>query len=217
MPTQTKITRYYKKSTNNQRRKKFYRRSLQKRSYANLKRDVHYFKRSFLQTTILGNAAYTPYLAGVNWTFNALPNYTEFANMFDRYKVTYVKLYFHLKIDPSAQAAASATFPKLYYVTDFDDSTNPTSINQLREHSNLKIKVLNPNKPVVVRVKPAVLQEVYRGLASTTYSPKWNQWIDMANVDVPLYGLKIAIDNLTNTNYAVDIDAKMWFQCKDVR
>lgn len=126
-------------------------------------------------------------------------------------------MYVHLKVDPSAQVAANATMPKLYWIKDFDDGGTPASINELREHSKCQYRVLNPNKPIVIGLKPSTLSLGYRSALTNTFTPRWRQWIDMATIDVPHYGFKIAIDDLTNTNYKVDFEYKMWFKCKDTR
>lgn len=131
--------------------------------------------------------------------------------------ITYVKVYYHLKVDPSAQSGAIATWPKLYYVRDYDDSAPPASIDELRQHAKCTYRVMNPNKPVVFGFKPSVTNQVYRTAVTTGYSPQWRQWIDFAQVDVPHYGYKMAIDDLTNTNYKVDVEMVVWFKCKDTR
>jgi len=186
-------------------------------TYSNIKKDLYAFKRRFFSGTISGNAAYNPYLQGLTVSLSNLPGFLEFANLFDRYMITYVKVYYHLKVDPSAQASAIATWPKLYYLRDYDDSAAPGTLDAMREHAKTTYRVMNPNKPVVFGFKPATLSETYRSPISTTYSPKWNQWIDMATTDVPHYGWKIGIDDLTNTNYKVDVEVVLWFKCKDTR
>jgi len=183
----------------------------------NIKKDLYAFKRRYLDGTITGSAAFLPYLDGKVTSLSRLPGFLDFANLFDRYMITYVKVYYHLKIDPSAQASAIATWPKLYYLRDYDDSNSPTSLNDMREHAKTTYRVMNPNRPVVFGFKPSTLTEKFRSGISTTYSPQWNQWIDMATTDVPHYGWKVGIDDLTNTNYKVDVEVVLWFKCKDTR
>lgn len=201
------------------RKKKVFRKPTRKpvTTSSNIKKDVYAFKRRYHDGTIPGNAVYAPYLQGLSTSLNRLPGISDFSNLFDRYMITYIKVYYHLKIDPSAQSGSVATFPKLYYVRDYDDGSAPLSLNEMREHSKCTYRVLNPNKPVVFGFRPSTLTEKYRSPISTTYSPQWNQWIDMAAPDVPHYGWKIGIDDLTNTNYKVDVEVVMWFKCKDTR
>lgn len=176
------------------------------------------FTRYYDSGVIPGNATTgAPVLRGASFALSSLPGVSDFTNLFDMYKITHVQLRFHLQVDPGAQASASAIYPKLWYATDYDDDNAPASLNALREHARCKVRVLNPNRPVVVNIKPAVASLVYRGATTSSYSPKWRQWVDMAQTDVPHYGLKWAVDNLTNTNYTLQIEGKMWFACKDVR
>lgn len=183
----------------------------------NVRKDVHYFTRSFAQSVISGNVVNAPWVGAYSFSLSQLPGLTDFTTLFDRYKITHVQLKFYLKQDPSAQAAASAIYPKLYSVKDYDDATSPANVDELRQHSKCRIAVLHPNRPVTLNVKPAVLAQAYRGVSTVTYSPQWKTWIDMAQTDVPHYGLKLAIDDLTVTTYQVLVEGKMWFQCKDVR
>jgi len=183
----------------------------------NIRKDIYAFKRRFFDGTIPGGPTALPYLQAKTVTFQSLPNFADFSSLFDRYMISYLKVYYHLKTDPSAQSSVTATFPKLYWIRDYDDGLAPASLNELREHAKCQYRVMNPNKPVVFGLRPATLTEKYRSPISTTYSPQWNDWIDMATTDVPHYGWKIGIDDLTNTNYRVDVEVVMWFKCKDTR
>lgn len=183
----------------------------------NLKTDTYAFTRRMFLGTIVGNAAYNPYLQCTTIQLGQLPGVTDFTNLFDRYMITYVKVRYHLKIDPSAQVASAASFPKLYYLRDYDDSNAPASLDEMRQHSKVTYRVMNPNKPITFGFRPATLAEVYRSPLTTSYSPKWNQWIDMADTTVPHFGWKIGVDDFTNTNYRCEVEAQIWFKCKDIR
>lgn len=207
------------RSTAGQGRKKYQRtsRALTMARRVNLKKDTHFFTRQFAGDEIVGNPLYAPGMFASTATLGAMPNVSEFTTLFDRYKITHWQLRFYLKIDPSAQAAATASYPRMFWIKDYDDATPPASLNVLREHANCQTRVLTPYKPIVINVKPAVLAEVYRSAVATTYSPKWNQWIDMVHTDIHHFGLKFGFDDLTNTNYKVTVEQKLWFQCKDTR
>lgn len=185
-------------------------------SRVNRQKDLHFFTRYSLATTVTGNAIFAPWSQGFTYALSQVPNVSEFANMFDRYKITYVKHYFTLMIDPSAQSASTASVPQIYYVRDYDDSTAITP-TQMREHGKMRRLALSVGKTVGIGIRPAVLNEIYRSAISTTYEPKWNVWIDMATTDVPYYGLKVNVEDLTNTNYVLKHEVKFWFACKDIR
>lgn len=179
---------------------------------------IHRFSRMYDSGTFVGNATTgAPLLKGASFNLNNIPNVGEFTALFDQYMITHVQLRFHLQVDPSAQASASAVYPKIYTATDFDDDGAPATLNAIREHARCKVRVLNPNRPVVVNIKPAINTLVYRGITTSSYSPQWRKWIDCAQTDVPHFGLKWAVDNFTNTNYTLQVEGKMWFACKDVR
>lgn len=178
---------------------------------------VHSFTRQTNVGTIAGNALYQPYLAATGFTLGSLPQVSDFGTLYDQYKVTHLQYRFHLRIDPGAQPAATAFYPRLFYCPDYDDTTAPASLDELRERGQVKQRVLLPNKDIIVNIKPAVLNLVYRTAIASSYSPKWKQWIDMNNTDVPHYGLKWAIDLFNNTDYRLDVEVKAWFQCKNTR
>lgn len=167
--------------------------------------------------SISGNAAYTPYVYGQTFSMDQLVNNSEFGNLFDNYKITHAQVKFYLEIDPSAQSAAAAYYPKLLYVIDHDDANAPASLNEMREHARCQVRVMTPQKPVVINIKPSALSEMYRSPITTSYVPKWHQWIDCAHLNVPHYGLKFAIDNFTNPVYTARQEVKLWFSCKDTR
>lgn len=177
---------------------------------------IHRFARNYQALAVAGNAAYAPYQQGFDTRLSYLPNATEFSNLYDQFMITYVVHRFFLEVDPSAQTASTAIAPKLFYVRD-QDSLGLLTLDELRERSNCKIKVLRTDRPIIIKYKPNLLQEVYRGAISTTYSPKWNTWIDMSNTDASHFGLIWAIDNFTNTNYKLSVQTKVYFACKNTR
>jgi len=184
----------------------------------NVKRDIYFFTRGMNNPgTYTGNVAYAPLLQASAFTFTSLVNASEFTALFDQYKITHVQVKFFLKIDPGAQSAAGASYPKLFTITDHDDESPPASLNVMREHPRCRIRVMNPNRPVTVNIKPAILGLAYKTAVASAYCPKWKQWIDCNDSMVPHYGLKWAIDDLTNTNYKVDTEVKMWFACRGAR
>lgn len=178
---------------------------------------VHHYKRMYDGGTIVGNALYNPYVNGFNYKFSNLPNYTEFTALYDQFRINYVVTKWYLKIDPSAQTAATASFPRMYYCVDADDDAPPTNINELRNHGRTRMVIMNPNRPVTIKFRPSVLIQAYEGATTTAYIPKWKQFVDCADFATPHYGLKVAIDDLTNTNYQVTVETILYFTMRDVR
>lgn len=162
---------------------------------------------------VSGNVAYTPYNNGFVCSLAQLTNASDFTNLFEQYQITDVQYDFYMEISPDAQGGSTSVWPKLYACTDWDDATPPT-LAELRERSATVVKVLDPAKPVSIKFKPTVLVTGYKTAVTSGYIPTRNVWIDTVDATVPHYGLKFAIDNLTNINYTVRVEAIVWLKCK---
>lgn len=190
-------------------------------------RNRHSFRRWCAAENIdLTGQAYT---AGMEFKMSDLPGNLEFGDLYDRYKITTVVLRFRIVNNPDAIRTtmsntdwnSSNVFPRLFYCKDYDDSS-AESLGALRERSKTKMVVLKPNKYHKIVIKPAVTIQTYRTPTTTGYSPSWNQWIDMAQNNVPYYGLKYVVDMSTldpadTQPYKLEIEKQYFFTCKDVR
>lgn len=184
-----------------------------------MSRNVHRFCRGSSATPdVQGNAVFVSggLKRGFSFQLTDVQNAAEFGALYDRYMITHVQMKFYLRVDPSAQGAATAIWPRMWYTTDYDD-TAPDTIAEIRERPHYKEHVLNPARPLVVNIKPAINALTYRTALASGYAPKWKQWIDMAQLDVPHYGFKYAVDDFSNTNYILATEVRYWFTCKDVK
>lgn len=154
-------------------------------------------------------------------------NYTDFTTLFDRYMITRVVCYVQLVTNPDAvyemnsgtTLNRSTVYPRLWYVTDYDDDAT-TSLDNIREVYGVKSVILRPNATHTFTVKPAILAQTYRTATTTGYSPKFNTWVDAAQVDVPHYGLKYVLDHQNYApvgGYVFKMEFKYYITCKDVR
>lgn len=164
---------------------------------------------------------------GMHFAFDQMINYGEFTVLFDRYCINRVTLTFQLVNNPDAGTAMNLTtplnslnyYPKIWYVYDSDDA-NPLTLSQIKERESVKCRILRPNAVVKINVRPAVLLQTYRTALTTGYAPKWGQYIDCGQPEVPHYGLKFVIDMIGNVpaaNFYVRQEAKYHFTLKDVR
>lgn len=197
-------------------------------------RNRHSFRRMCASEVIdVTGAAYT---AGMEFKLSDLPGAIEFSDLYDRYKLTTVVLRFRIINNPDVATSLNAGvgdvntatllnstnwYPRLFYCKDYDDSS-AESLGALRERSKTKMVVLRPNKYHKVVIKPAVTVQTYRTISTTGYSPSWNQWIDMAQNNVPYYGLKYVldcsgIDPQDARPFKLEIEKQYFFTCKDVR
>lgn len=179
---------------------------------------VHSFKRMVASPgTIVGSPAFLPYLNTFSYTLAGITNPSDFSNLYDQYRINYIVAKFWLKIDPSAQTAAGASYPKAYWYRDLDDTSLPTSLNEIRENATAKCVVMNPNRPVTIAFKPNTLNTLYGTALASTYQPVWGVWHDMSQTSTIYYGFKFAIDDLQNTNYQVSTEVTYYLQCRQPR
>lgn len=195
--------------------------------------DVHAFKvkcnRGPLTIASGGNG-----YQGFSYDFRLsdFPNAAELGVLYDQYMIKYVKFYF---VCPSNVTTVMEGInsvigmPQITLVRDHDDATAPASseagLNSIREYSKSKSFTFSADRNVCkVGIKPAILSEVYRSGVSTTYSPKFRQWIDCTTTDVPHYGLKgvARLPLFTGTvpgsnGYDIDLFATYYVVCRGTR
>lgn len=177
----------------------------------------HSYIRHASAYSITGNPLWAPFLGVYQPQLNNLLNYSDFTNLYDQYRLDVVELKFYLKISPAAQSASTASYPRLFWYRDYNDAGTPTSLNEIRENQLCRDTNMDPNRPVVIRFKPNMLAQYYAGLGSSAYEPKFGVWADINTPGAAHYGIKYAIDDLTNTNYQVDVEVKYWFSMRQSR
>lgn len=212
------------------RYRKYYRRS--RKSYKRFKRNVYHFKRSYSTAVEIGaSAGFANFYGGVaTIAFNQLPNYTEFTNLYDEYRINCICFKFAPLIratnvtfaDSNIGAAQKYTSnlgwytPKFHWVRDYDDAGAPTAVTQLQEYQTYHTRDFT--RPIKVKCWPAVSVPVYKTGIAFGYGSKFKQWIDCAHPDVPYYCLKFGVDNINlNQRMFYSIEATFYFSCKDVR
>lgn len=181
-----------------------------------------------------GTAPATSWNFAIAFSLNQLPNVGEFTSLFDQYRINAVKLSIKMVNDPSANnqpndgAAVNRGnyYPTLWYAPDHDDN-NIESLPNLKEFEKVRHKVLRPNKEISIMLRPTVLGAVYNSLTTTAYTTSTRkQYMDMANINIPHYGIKACIDYEgllppappgTTPSFLFKVNAKFYFQCKNSR
>ena len=127
-----------------------------------------------------------------------LPNYQEFKDLFDKYKINYVDVTFIYdhnsgEVATSAGIAANANMglPNIYVVRDYDDKTVLTGVDDYLEYEDCKVHRLD--KPFTFRVYPRISTAAYSG-AFTSYTNTKAPWIDCNSAGVQHFGIKFGID-----------------------
>jgi len=168
--------------------------------------------------------------------FEDILGYSEFAALYDSYKMTKVVMMIQLISNPDAAyplntAVTNGTFitgptnwfPRWWYIRDYDGGGSD-SLASIKERQGAKCFVLRPNKINRIVIKPKVLTQAYAGSTATGYlvTQAKSLFIDMANTAVPHYGLNSVVDCMgqdPNDTYPfkIRVEFKYYFTCKDVR
>lgn len=154
---------------------------------------------------------------------------TEFTELFDNYKITMIELRIQMLNNPSAFLYTNGAvntqnqtnwYPKLWWVIDKDGGVTET-LATMRERQGVRCRVLQPNKEIVIKFKPAVRVLTYQTLTTQGYAPKSIK-LDLADAAVPHYGINMVFDSngLDPTDiypFKFRIERKFYFQCSGVR
>lgn len=156
------------------------------------------YKRSVSLSPIqinMDGATYSKSVGAYSFKLDDTPGYADFTTLYDRYRISGVKLHLFPRISQQTVAgnavAATSYTPPIGHAVDYDDTTAPTAITDLQQYENFRIQ--SEFKPFTIYIKPRLAIAVYNGSVFTSYgnaNPK--QWIDAASPSVPYYGWKWA-------------------------
>lgn len=172
-------------------------------------------KRGFNALNLAGSAAYTPYIPATSingiqlYRLSDLPNYTEFTALFEEYMITGVKLSFTLRRSVQVQSTGAtnsySTHPHLYYNVDITgNDITASNINGMLEQPNTKRVRLQTEKSTGIYLQPRTSNIIYNTGVTPAYGVNRAQWIPTAYPNVYHYGLKMLIDEFTDTGNFVD-------------
>lgn len=170
-----------------------------------LSSNVHFFKRWGTQSSITVNYPNTTYAGSETFALSNIVNSTELVSLYDQYKIVSVVARFQLVNNPDAtympgittttSSSGSNYYPRLWYYRDYDDNSTLT-LDGMREVGKAKCKTLMPNKPISIKLRPAVALQLYRSQTTTGYAPAWPKKLDCSQPDIPHYGIKWVFDGL---------------------
>jgi hypothetical protein len=177
------------------------------------------FSRSF----DLGNLSKSASDQGYAYPFalSQLPSYSEFANLFDKYRITTVDLTFSYWFQAEQPSVPGGTtlatvWPAAYFYMDDDDAAIPTVKSEVLERMSLQRASFAPTRQTIsVTIKPRWTQN--RAGTSSNLAPV-GSWIDMATPSVQHYGVKAWIDHYnTGSTAIISLSGVMHFECNNVR
>lgn len=195
-----------------------------KRSYKRVPRprrfnnQVHSFKQSTELSNISVAAATTQQFA-YTFDLNQLTNVASFNTLFDEYRINAVKVSFTPAYNfyGTAVTAGTVSMPVIYTVTDYDSDAS-LAAGALDQYTNLKYRSFN--RTHTHYLKPKVLNQIFISAGSTGNNPIRAPWLDMANANVPHYGILGVITASDSSKIAaqlVRVHATFYLQCRYVR
>ena len=184
-------------------------------------------KRSFVSAPFSVNNSWSG--ASFNFTLAALPNYTEFTNLFEQYRINAVKLTFIPSadgIDFNQQQSNSsaggnwATIPRLYTAIDKDGNAQVASENAVLQYGNHRI-IRSPLRPFSIYVKSPCVQVGTANLVTLVGgAPKSRQWLDCDNYSVQHWGCVVGgivpYTSATSPSIGYQVIATYYMQFKNV-
>lgn len=160
-------------------------------------RTIHYFKRTFKTVVALTDQSFyalpTDGTPSYNeFKLNQLPNYTDFTNLYDTYKICGIATKYIFDKNSSANDN-TGDIPRLITVNDYNDTTAPANESAMLEYASFKSTRLD--KVVKRYIRPT--QNITESVATAeTFKSRWNP---TANVGISHMGLKQAIISSSNT------------------
>jgi hypothetical protein len=135
-------------------------------------------------------------IGGVTNTTLPLPNYTEFTNLYDQYRIDWVEGKFSFSNNNSSNTSPGTTLPIMYLAKDYNDS-KVAGVTDLQQYSTQTMWQLGNAQGrdgiKNISVKPNVDVGLYQGL-TTGYGRGKPMFVDTSSPDVLHYGVKIAYD-----------------------
>lgn len=182
---------------------------------------------SLIGTTVGATAGYAS--IAFNNYITQIPQYSEFTNLYDYFKLTFVVYkvtWLSTTLTAIETSSTAVGAPIMYYHIDRDDVTafpnNAAGLQDMRANTRTKRFTFTPNRRTCTfKFKPNTLIRPYVSALTSGYSIQYNAWQD-CDVDVPYYGTKIMFhtpspgDNPTVANY-FEIEATYYLIFKQPR
>jgi len=113
------------------------------------------------------------------------PNFTEFTNLFDEYRINKVVI----KVIPHSNTAEYNIAPsrEISRWQSCQDDTDASAITEAAMMNYASFKDQYLSKPVSRTFRPAVSIQTYVSLTATGYSAKKGLWLQTTSADVPHY------------------------------
>jgi hypothetical protein len=134
--------------------------------------------------------ATAPAFGTIYYLASDLDQFANFAVIFDQYRIEETEVTFRPAFTDNSLSFSTIVAPLLYVVVDYDDSSVPSTLAQLREYSNCTQSLYETQ---VRRFKPHVAIAAYAS-TFTEYANVESPWIDCTGNAIQHYGIKYGCD-----------------------
>lgn len=152
---------------------------------------------------------------GVTFALNDMNAFTDFTNLFNRFRLAGIAYRWVVSVDP--MVAATKTYPRVTWAIDYEDAAAPTA-QTLSEYPRMKEWYGSDSRQTSkwFFFKPAYLTVAYETAVASAYRPTWKGTIDTESPGTPFYGLKWAVENL-QTGCNLTLQCRYTVICKGAR
>ena len=142
------------------------------------------------------------------FALNELPNYTDFVNLFNMYKLNYAVVTFYPSysvINRNGETTSALTQSNTI-ITVWQNSTG-TPLNaaftraQLNEISQKKMYMMPSNRPFKIKFPLSQLSNIYASTVNTDYAKIRPKYISTGEAGTMHYGINVAITRCDNTSF----------------
>lgn len=221
-----------RRGTNSKKKRGFMTKARPARAISTANKGVS-FKRSWFSTSwAFGATTTNDFWRRFAPRFSEIPNYLEYANLFDEYKITGIKVTFHPRFGATNlpnNAANNTVGNNQMYITIANGTKeynlvptgaySSTTYNNFLEELGSKARTIKFDKPVSIYFKPHVFEEI-GGASGYGYKQTRAGWFETATSLQPtMHGAHAFIHdyNFTNQNitgFGCDIQYTFYFQCR---
>jgi len=153
------------------------------------KRDrVYAFTQAYIGPTITSSTTIETDGA-ITFTLTSLPNATNLANVFDKYRIRQAKVTFN-PLATEGVITSGVTAGPIYTVLDYDDA-NATTIASLVSYDNLK--TCSVGSFFERTLTPRAALAAYSGVFTSFAQASPTQWLDVGSPSIVYYGLKYGL------------------------
>lgn len=206
----------------------------------NVQQKVFYYSRLCLRPPLVSGVDGFDSLTSYSFKLSDIPAVNEFRSLYDFFKLNAVKLTFlpavtqsvyTQSIQTEGTGGTDVTFVnntntmsqlRIFSVVDYNDSSVPTTINELREYRNCKVSRYTSGHKRFFRVRNRMVSNNN----NIIQYGRGNPWVssEAGAIDEEYYGLKVGVDtsglnpSVTSSGaILLKVEAKYYFSCKSVK